>query len=168
MRSTAQIKTALFLLLFVIFYGCQYDPYAKDYNTKKPSTVDMVGRYFLEKQTVDHDMTDFKNAETQEVVTPEIRIHSNGTYKVMNLPRFNREGPHEFLGLISHDGNWTFTERGTVDKGGDKLETTWGILLEGLPDEVLVPGIMYNKSPHKLIFGFGDPDNGNAMLFRRE
>ena len=37
-----------------------------------------------------------------------------------------------------------------------------------LPNESQNVGLMNKKYPYKLIFGFGDPDEGNVMIFKKE
>lgn len=55
----------------------------------------------------------------------------------------------------------------TKENNGN-LKKHWGIYLLGLPNDVQNAGLMNEESPYGIIFGFGDPDAGQAMIFKKE
>jgi len=154
-------------LILIVFISCQYDPYAHKYTTTEPKESDLIGTYTFEKQTVNYDISEFKDSINNRTVIPKIEINSNGTYKVVNFPVFENWNP-TFSGLITNSGKWNKTTVGSIGDGTGKLKNHWGINFDQLPEESQNVGLMNKKYPYKLIFGFGDPDEGNVMIFKKE
>jgi len=155
------------ILILTILISCQYDPYAHKYTTSKPKESELIGSYIFEKQTVEYEITEFKDSLNNQTVIPKIEINSNGTYKVVNFPVFETFNP-TFIGLITQTGEWKISTVGSIGDGSGNLKKHWGIYLLGLPNDVQSAGLMNNKSPYGIIFGFGDPDAGQAMIFKKK
>lgn len=165
MKNLNQI---LGILLLTILVSCQHDPYAHKYTTIEPKESDLIGTYQFDKQTADYNITEFKDSNNQ-VVNPKIRINSDGTYEVMNLPVFESESyDATYLGLISKKGNWKISTVGSIGDGSGNIKKHWGIYMPELPREQRNVGLMNNEPPYGIIFGFGDPDAGEAMMFKKE
>jgi hypothetical protein len=156
----------LTFLMATIFAGCQYDPYAHKYTTEEPRNSDLIGTYIIENQTVDLQIKDFKDS-TGKTVAPKIEILQDGKYKVENLPYFKGFDPI-FSGLITTEGTWDKTIVGGIGDGNGNIKKHWGMRLNGLQIEIQNAGLMNKNSPYKIIFGFGDPDAGDVMIFKRK
>ncbi len=154
-------------LILTIILSCQYDPYAHKYTTTEPKKSDLIGTYVFEKQTVDYEIAEFKDSLNNQTVIPKIEINSNGTYKVLNLPVFETFDP-TYIGMITQTGEWQILTVGSIGDGSGNLKKHWGIYLLGLPSDVQNAGLMNDESPYGIIFGFGDPDAGQAMIFKKE
>ncbi len=155
------------LLLLTILISCQYDPYAHKYLTEEPNESELVGTYVFENQTVNYEILEFKNSETKKTVIPKIKIKQNGTYQVINFPVFENWNP-TYSGLITNSGKWNKATVGSTSSGTDELKSIWGIYLNELPEESQNAILMNKKHPFKLLFGYGDPDEGNVMIFKKE
>ena len=155
----------LVILLLTSFVSCQYDPFAHKYTTKEPRKYELVGTYIFDRQTVDYEITEFQNSTNTSIVTPRISIMQDGTFEVINLPIFESAS---YEGLISTMGNWKISRVGSVGDGSGNLKPQWGIYMSELPEELRNVGLMNSESPYEIIFGFGDPDAGQAMIFKKE
>ncbi len=163
-----QRSKQIFVTLIMIFsISCQYNPYAHKYTTIEPNESEIIGNYVFEKQTVDYNITEFKDALKNKTVIPKIEIKSDGTYNVVHFPVFKTWNP-TFNGLITNSGKWNKTTIGSIDSGNGELKEHWGMYFNELPRESQIVGLMNKKYPYKLIFGFGDPDEGNVMIFKKE
>lgn len=159
----------LILLPFLIFIaGCQYDPYANTYTTKKPKESHLEGKYIFEFQTVDTTNVNLNYELNERIIIPEIQIYADGTYIVSNLPVFEYHLPTKFKDKISKRGNWKLIADEIFNSEGKVKGYFYKIELRGLPFEVKKVGLMNNKYPYGLIFGFGDPDQGHVMVFKKE
>ncbi|MFH2142870.1 MAG: hypothetical protein ABIJ97_10630 [Bacteroidota bacterium] len=156
------ILTAIFL-----FVSCQYDPYAIEYTTDEPVDADITGTYLFEKQTVDNKIKSFIDSTNGSAVNPKIEIFEDGKYKADNLPYFYSLVP-VYSGLITGEGTWEKSVVGLVGNGTNKLDDHWGLILNGLPQDLQNAGFMNKKPPFKIIFGFGDPDAGKVMIFKKQ
>lgn len=155
------------ILILTILVSCQYDPYAHKYTTSEPRKSDLIGTYVFQKQTVDYEITEFKDSLNNRAVTPKIEINSNETYKVVNLPVFETFDP-TFIRLVTQTGKWKISTAGSIGDGNGNLKKHWVVYLLGLPSDVQNAGLMNNESPYGIIFGFGDPDSGQVMIFKKE
>ena len=154
-------------LILILVISCQYDPYAHKYVTEEPIESEFIGVYVFEKQTVDYKITEFKDTETNSIVIPKIEIKKDGTYQVVNFPVFENWDPI-YTGLITNSGKWNKTTVSSTSDGMGELKSIWGLNLNGLPKESKNAILMNKKRPHDLLFGFGDPDEGNVMIFKKE
>lgn len=160
-------KLILIIQTLILLTSCQYDPYAHQYTTKEPNESNIVGTYIFENQTVDFGLKSFKDSITGEVVIPMIEIFKDGSYKVKNLPYFKSFSP-VFSGLITKEGTWDKTTVGSIGDGSGKTKQHWGVQFNGLPEEVQYLGLMNENPPYSIIFGFGDPDAGTVMIFKKK
>ncbi len=156
-----------FLIILILIVSCQYDPYAHKYVTEEPNESEFIGIYIFENQTIDYKITEFRNSETNDIVIPKIEIKKNGTYLVVNFPVFENWNP-TYTGVITNSGKWNKTTVGSTSDGMGELKSIWGINLNGLPEESQNAILMNKMPPHDILFGFGDPDEGNVMIFKKE
>lgn len=148
-------------LCVLLLAGCQYDPFASRYATKKPDAEDVAGRYELVKQTV----------KTQGPVALEgrpcfVELRADGTFTATNVPPWTLDTPGTdfFQSLISGTGTWRIAKVGLLDNGLGKTKTIWGVYLDSKQAKFMPANLTGNKPPHGLIFGLGDPDAGQAMI----
>lgn len=159
------------ILPLTILVSCQYDPNAHKYTTIEPKESDLIGTYVFDKQTADYEITEFRDSINKQIVNPKIIINLDGTYEVTNLPVFeSHDTPHNayYVGLISEKGNWKISTVGSIGDGSGNIKNHWGIYMPELPRELRNVGLMNNEAPYGIIFGFGDPDAGLAMMFKKE
>ena len=159
-------KHTILILLLLIISSCQYDPYAHKLTTNEPEKSELIGEYIFNTQTVDNSIKEFKT-ENGKVVIPKIIIKPNGEFEVENIPYF-KGFPPEYDGQITKKGKWTKDVLGAVDIGKKENLKHWGIHLIEMPIELKGAGLMNKKYPYDLIFTFGDPDQGEVMIFKKE
>jgi hypothetical protein len=164
MKKISIFFTILFL---TTLFSCQFAPYAHIYTTEKPNEADLIGEYSFQFQTVDTLNISLNSKLRDSIIIPKIQINGDGTYNVKDLPVFEFHLPTEFKDLISETGKWNVIADKIFDGDGNITGYFYKIELNGLPFEVKKVGLMNNKPPHKLIFGFGDPDQGHVMVFEK-
>jgi len=70
--------------------------------------------------------------------------------------------------MINQTGKWKISTVGSIGEGNGNLKKHWGIYLHELPSDLQNTGLMNNESPYGIIFGSGNPDAGQVMIFRKE
>jgi hypothetical protein len=147
------------LVLVEVACLCQFDPFANRLTTVKPNAADVIGAYVLTEQTLTSDGLDFLNGKLAT-----IELLPNNTFEAHDFPVWQESvaGGYEFDQLISTNGNWVIQEVGGVSTGGDDIKPVWGLNFSGI---IISASFTGNQSPYSLIFTFGDPDNGNVMIF---
>ena len=162
----SKLNKIFLIIILTVFTNCQYDPYADKYTTSEPKNEELLGSYYLEKESTIYNDPEFENLLKYNFLIPEIEIKNDGTYFVNNFPIF-KSWETEFSGLITMSGKWNKRIVGTVDLGNEEKKF-WGINLEGLEQEFQRISLMNNKFPYEIIFGFGDPDEGKSIIFKRK
>lgn len=156
----------LVILILTILVSCQYDPYAHKLTTSEPEKSELIGKYIFNSQSVNSSIKNFEN-ENGKTVKPTITIKSNGEFEIENIPYF-KGFPPKYSGLISKKGKWEKDVLGAIDVGKKENLKHWGIHLIEMPTELKGAGLMNKKHPYDLIFTFGDPDQGEVMIFKKE
>jgi len=163
-----KLNRNLGILILTILWSCQFDPYAHKYTTEKPNEVELVGIYEFEFQTANRSLTEFISPITNKKASPQITINNDGTYSVIDIPVFDFNYPNDFQRLVTTKGKWKISTIGSISNGNGKTEKHYGIILPELPDELKYAGLMNKESPFDIIFGFGDPDQGKVMKFKKK
>ena len=158
MRYFYNIATAV-LYLFVT--GCQYDPFAGDLTTQKPAVNDVCGTYKFERQTV------CKGEVLPVGRQATIILNRDGAFQMTNVPDLTDTRDCGGNKLITASGHWTMEIVGGVDNGWGHPKSAWGVMLTGLTRNVSI-GFMGDEAPYKLIFTYGDPDEGAVMIFSQK
>ena len=57
---------------------------------------------------------------------------------------------------------------GGIGDGSGHIKDHQGVRLSGLPVYLSSPGFTGTKRVDGLIFGFGDPDSGDAIIFKKK
>ena len=161
------IYTVLQLFILIVVNSCQYDPFAHQYTTEEPSKSDIIGEYVLEMQTIDPGVKEFLEPNSNRIANPKIILSSDTTFKFINVPDFRGVFEIKFKGLINGSGNWELETVGFIDDGIGDLEQHWGLRLSNVTSELTYAKLASNSPPYKLIFGFGDPDEGKALIFKK-
>jgi hypothetical protein len=99
---------------------------------------------------------------------PQITLNADGTFDVVDLPNVSGEIITPVLdGYVTASGTWKVASVGSIGDGSGNTKTHWGIYMPELPFELRNGGLINNEAPHKIIFGFGDPDSGYAIIFKK-
>lgn len=158
-------KTFLFGIFFLFIVSCQYDPYAHLYITEKPTIESAVGTYQFDFQTLSDQLDNekLKQRKSRIVLSP------NQTFHIYKLPYFKEVDVfnHKYDRSITTSGTWKIEVIGSVSNGGDHSENYWGIVLESVPKELRRASFLGDKKPNGIVFGYGDPDQGEVLLLRK-
>lgn len=164
-----RIRLCNVVSLSVLFLlpGCQYDPHAHLLTTKEPLFEDIVGTYSLDRFDLANNIP-IKNLEVK------VELCSDGTFTATNIPPSSIYIPDSsfFSGLLSGKGRWQKAEVGVLDPGSKKI---WGINFQAADAAFRTDDNQFHsaelagdKSPYGLIFELGDPDQGYAVLLKKE
>lgn len=159
-------KLILLLTITTLLTVCQHSPYAGKYTVVEPTDKDVTGTYEFDFQTVDYSIESEKITGNK----PKILINPNKTYKIDGLPYFKELGVlhYEFNSQITLSGTWTIVQVGSVDFGNGNIKKHWGLRLESAPNELQYAGLIGIEKPEGIVFGFGDPDEGDVMMFNKK
>jgi len=160
------------LVLSIVAQGCQYNPHAHLYTTRKPECGDVVGRYRLTELHASRrdGVWGLAALDGRSCV---VELRADGTFAATNVPpsELGLSGSEALDRLIDDSGAWSIGEVTSVDGGGGRAQAVWGLRLRSSPDaqpRMLPPRFTGQKPPHGLIFTLGDPDAGEAMILTRE
>lgn len=101
---------------------------------------------------------------------PSIHIYPDGRFTATNFPYFEevRHGfEYRFKDLREIQSRWTIGEGGTVENGWDEPRQCYGIRLDLLPPHLSFAGFTGIEKVDGIIFTFGDPDSGDAIIFKK-
>lgn len=160
------MKKAFFISIsFLLIIGCQYNPYAHLYLTEKPTQESIVGTYQFDFQT----LSDKIDGEKLKQRNSRIVLHSDQTYQIHKLPNFKEIDVlnYTYDQSVSLSGTWYLETIGSVSNGGDHSEKYWGVILVSAPEGLGSAGLIGDKKPNGIIFGYGDPDQGKVMLLEK-
>lgn len=165
------MKLIFGLVALLLLPGCQHDPHAHRYTTEKPSVSDIVGKYELAHIYIESHAPGIGEKVKQLPSPPTIYIYSDGRFSASNFPYFSeiRQGfEYRFEDFRSLDTTWALAVVGSIDNGLGNIEDLQGIHLAdqpGYPSSLRFTG---TKKVDGLILGFGDPDIGDAIIFRKK
>jgi hypothetical protein len=150
---------SLALLATACLSSCS--PFATSLTTQKPKSEDVVGVYALQSQS----LTSSRKLDFLQGLSATVELSGNGTYIATNFPVWMRDssGRYVFKNLVTATGRWEIDSAGSADGRPD-----WGVQLLPDPDSSalqVAPNLTHNKPPYGLIFQFGDPDSGNALIY---
>jgi len=155
----------------LLISGCQYDPHAHTYTTAKPSVEDIAGEYELANIYMETYAPGIRE-KVQKLHSPStIHIYADGRITASNFPYFTetRQGfEYRFKDFRALDTTWEQTVVGGIGDGSGNIKDHQGIHLADLPVYLGSPGFTGTKKVDGLIFGFGDPDSGDAIIFKKK
>lgn len=159
-------RILLSLLVLLSCESCRYDPFADRYLTKKPRSLDVVGRYNLVLQTaIPGDLQAFKTRPIQ------IEFRGDGSFIATNVAPASSSAtnPPGFANsLLSGSGSWRIGSVGGIKNVFGPEKTHWGIYLDSPGLEIQPVGLTHSRPPYGLIFTIGDPDEGTALILERQ
>ena len=138
--------------------ACQYDPFAHEFTTKRPSEEQLIGRCAPDLQAGAIG----SNLNVMVSPTCELTLRPDHTFMAKALPRcwFPPTNTDCLPGTSDVEGHWTLREDGkwwavnlNADLPPGGVSKTWN-----------VPAIVRGaKPPYILHLTIGDPDSGNAL-----
>ena len=166
-----KIKKGFALLAALALCGCQYDPHAHTYTTHKPKVEEIVGEYELDAIYMDHYAPGIRDKIRALPRPPTIRILADGTFVAERFPYFGEVRPgfeYRFEDFRTIDSKWTPEVVGSIGDGSGAIKDHHGIRLDGLPIHLIHAGFTGTRKVDGLIFGFGDPDSGDAIIYKKK
>ena len=165
------MKDLLAIVLFLLLTACQYDPHAHTYTTHKPSIEEITGEYELSEIYMERYSPGIRDKIKTLQEPPFIRITADGRFKAIRFPYFSevREGfEYRFENFRNVEGRWEIAVVGGIGDGSGTIKGHYGIRLAGLPVHLSSLGFTGTKRIDGLILGFGDPDSGDAIMFKKK
>ncbi|MDZ4789451.1 MAG: hypothetical protein SH807_10975 [Blastochloris sp.] len=151
--------------------GCQYDPHAGSYTAHEPKMEEIVGEYRLDQIYMESYSSGIGAKVTELPAPPIIRLLSGGTFIAERFPYFSetRTGfEYKFEDFRTISSKWSQTEVGSISDGSGTTKTHYGISVDGLPTHLSSFGFTGAKLVDGLIIGFGDPDSGDAIKYKKK
>jgi len=146
------------VLLLAVSIACQYDPFAHEFTSVKPTDDELIGQYELDDESIEM-------LRHHDVPRPSSRVvlQRDGQFAINDVPTCWREAFECSLDLESASGTWQ------VGK-----ENEWWVVRLRLTnirrkasDYGMVAYVRGDRPPRLLHFTVGDPDAGQALAFRR-
>jgi hypothetical protein len=162
------------LPLFVVISSaclCQYDPFAHEYTSTPPPEAEVVGTYVLTRQTLNRVPIEKLTAlDGSGPSTIKLILYDDNRFEAVNLPVWIEGSSNGWTvyKFVSLSGTWGIDIVGAVSDGTKKIAEVWGIVLSSDKAPSVQVTLAGEKPPYKLIFGYGDPDGGYAMIYERE
>ena len=140
--------------------GCQFDPHAHLLTPTEPRAEDIPGVYVFDRSYLPRNV----EGKPPEM---EIELRADGTFKATSVPPWGvgEPGTNFYATFQSGTGKWLKSPMGTVN-GSRHI---WGVYLQTAGDELELdaPAFTGDEPPYGLMFTFGDPDSGHALLLKR-
>ena len=165
------MKLLIITLAFIALCGCQYDPHAGNYTTHEPTAEEIVGTYELDQIYMESYSAGIGAKVTKLSAPPSIRLLADGTFIAERFPCFSetRTGfEYKFEDFRSINAKWSQTTVGSIGDGSGTTKTHYGISVDVLPSHLSSFGFTGAKKVDGLIIGFGDPDSGDAITFKKK
>lgn len=161
----------LTVLLCVAICGCQHDPHAGDYTIHEPTVEEIAGEYELDQIYMESYSTDIEAKVAALPVPPIIHLLVDGTFIAQQFPYFTetRSGfEYQFEDFRAINSKWSQAEVGSIADGSGTTKTHYGISVDGLPTHLSSFGFTGAKEVDGLIIGFGDPDSGDVLIYKKK
>ncbi len=165
------MKTRIVALVAIAASGCQYDPHAGKYTTYAPSTEEITGDYELENVFMETYASGIGEKVAKLATPPMIRLLADGNFIAEQFPYFSETSgqfDYKFEGFRTVHGKWTPTTVGSIGDGSGTTKSHYGIVVDGMPTHLAYFGFTGVSKVEGLIIGFGDPDAGDAIMFKKK
>lgn len=129
--------------------------------TKKPTQSEMIGIWEIDKYS--YDLIIEKGYEKKKI---ELKLKSNGTFEISNLPNFINVFDQTNEKNVNTDGTWKI--------GKDYEEENWVLNMSFDKSNLYENGMstyydLYLQDDKIIIWTFiGDPDSGERFLFTKK
>jgi hypothetical protein len=149
------------LAAVVLLAGCQYDPFAHEFTSRRPTEESVIGRYVPDDDSKARLRTRF-NIE----VSPrcEFVLKRDQTFVAQSLPDCWFHTFDCLAGSDRWEGSWTLQQH----------QDWWAVALQitsrnGVPTSYHMPVMLRGgPRPYLLHLTIGDPDSGDALAFQAE
>jgi hypothetical protein len=146
------------VITIVLLAGCQYNPFAHEFTSRRPDQETVIGRYVPDDETKRRLSSRFAIE-----VSPECEFVLNGdrTFVARGLPRCWYKAFECGPGTETWEGTWAI----------EKNQEWWAIGLDltsrnGEPIGYHMPLMLRREAPPYLLhLTIGDPDSGDALAF---
>ena len=161
------MKEIALLIILLTFTNCRYfnvspvNGITTKNLTEKPTQEEMIGVWELDKFS--YDLIEQKKYEKKKV---ELKLNSNGTFEITNLPNFVNVFDETTEKNINTIGTWKI--------GKDFKEENWVLNMSFIKSNLYENGMsmsydLYLQDETIIIWEIiGDPDSGERFLYRRK
>lgn len=154
------LRGLAFLFALYALIGCQFDPYYSLYTTTMPTVSDVAGTYELTYQEMDYYEPSLKAQIKRLALKPRIELLKDGTLRATNFPLFTEGSPHpKFEGFTNFITTYEIGSVGGLSSG----VSIYGFVMG--TDTAFHQTFQGNPIPNGIIFGHGDPDQGDGLIF---
>lgn len=161
------MKKITLLIILLAFTNCRYfnvspvNGITTKNLTKKPTQEEMIGIWEVDKFS--YDLIEQKKYERKKI---ELKLNSNGTFEITNLPNFVNVFDKTTEKYINTIGTWKI--------GKDFKEDNWVLNMSFEKSNLYENGMsisydLYLQDEAIIIWEFiGDPDSGERFLYRKK
>lgn len=149
------LATAALMMTFLS--GCGGDPYASKYTKTQPNSQAFTGEWRLKEWTM-------KRAQSLPSPVPGIVFRGDGSFVATNYPGVAINGFNRGMASVDGQGNWSLEQY----QGSWIVRFHWRIIAGTEPGYVQMLHILNDQPPYVLHHIIGDPDSGEALVFRLE
>ena len=162
MDRRSSVSKRLLLLAVVLLAGCQYDPFAHEFTSRRPAEDSVVGRYVPDSASGARLRSRFKIE-----VSPftELVLNSNGTFVARGLPNCWFSTFDCVTGSDGWAGSWTLQQHQDWWAVALRITARNGERMSSYHLPVMIRG---ERPPYLLHLTIGDPDSGDALAFQRQ
>jgi hypothetical protein len=145
----------------VLLAGCQYNPFAHEFTSRRPDHETVIGRYMPDDETKRRLRSRFAIEVSPEC---EFVLNSDRTFVARRLPHCWYKTFDCGPGTETWEGTWAI----------EKNQDWWAIGLHltsrnGEPTDYHMPLMLRREAPPYLLhLTIGDSDSGDALAFQHE
>ena len=145
----------------VLLAGCQYDPFAHEFTSRRPVEDSVVGRYVPDDETLERLRTRFEIEVSSDAA---FVLNSDKTFVAQYLPHCWFNTFDCVSGSEAWKGSWALQQH----------QDWWTVALHitsrnSHPTSYHMPLMIRGEAPPYLLhLTIGDPDSGDALAFRRK
>ncbi len=148
-------------VLVLFLAGCQYNPFAHEFTTRRPVDESVVGKYSPDTESQARLRAHLKVELSSNC---KLFLNSDKTFAAHDLPRCWINTFQCVSGTEDWKGTWSI----------EQAQDWWAIRLRvtsrnGQPTDYGIPAMLRGEAPPYLLhLTIGDPDSGDALAFQRE
>ena len=149
--------------------ACQYDPHARGYLLREPKMDEVAGTYRVDFVSLYQSLPQSEK-EIEARKDCRIEISADGVVRFTGLPWIEETETFRYAFQGFRDGTVQarIDSAGSVGSGSGKSRTFYGLAFTGLPSGMTNARLLGDsRAVSGFLFGFGDPDGGEAIRFVR-